>query len=304
MMIGVFLVRVPSPGWHPVHWDPAEHRPKKMQTTNHVSAANAIKTPQFWLLWTVLLCNVTAGIGLLENAKPTIQDFFREKNADGIWVTTLADKATIPETALAAAVVAGGFVALLSVANMAGRFIWSTASDYLGRKVNYMIYLGVGIVLYFLLASGVGATSTALFVLICMVIVSFYGGGFSTVPAYLRDLFGTYQVGAIHGRLLTAWSTAGVLGPLIVNSVLDSRSPVKGPNPDPEAYQTAADGTATLKAGAAPYVDVLTASDYALGLYIMVGILAVGFVANLLITPVSERFHEKGNVTDAVDAAR
>lgn len=300
MMIGVFLIRVPAPGWHPVHYDPAKERPKAMVTTANVSAANAIKTPQFWLLWTVLTCNVTAGIGLLENAKPTIQDFFREENSEGIWVTTLADKATIAETAAAAAVIAGGFVALLSVANMAGRFCWSTLSDYLGRKNTYVMYLGVGIVLFLALAT-IGSSSTAVFVLICMLIVSYYGGGFSTVPSYLRDLFGTYQVGAIHGRLLTAWSTAGVLGPLIINSVLDSRTPKQGPNPDPEAYEKGADGAMVLKDGADQYVDVLTASDYDLGLYIMVGILAVGFVANLLIRPVSERYHEKES-TDAVDA--
>jgi MFS family permease len=116
--------------------------------------------------------------------------------------------------------VAAGFVGLLSVANMAGRFIWSSISDFIGRKPTYMMYLGVGIVLYLLLAT-VGSSSTALFVLVSVVIISYYGGGFATVPAYLRDLFGTYQVGAIHGRLLTAWSTAGILGPLIINRVLD-----------------------------------------------------------------------------------
>ncbi len=292
MMIGVFLVRVPAPGWAPPNFDPSKVKQKAMVTSNHVSAANAIKTPQFWLLWTVLLCNVTAGIGLLENAKPTVQDFFREKQGD-VWVSTLADNAA------SAAVVAGGFVALLSVANMAGRFGWSTISDYLGRKKTYVMYLGIGMCMYFLLASGVGAASTALFVLICMVIVSFYGGGFSTVPSYLRDLFGTYQVGAIHGRLLTAWSTAGVLGPLIINSVLDSRTPVKGPDPL-AGQENPLTGEMVPKDAT---IDVLTASDYSLGLYIMVGILAVGFVANLLIRPVSDRFHEKGAVTDAVDAA-
>lgn len=290
MMIGVFLVRVPAPGWKPDHFDPSTVTQKALVTNNHVSAANAIRTPQFWLLWTVLLCNVTAGIGLLENAKPTIQDFFREKTDTGLWVSTLADDAA------AAAVVAGGFVALLSVANMAGRFGWSTASDLLGRKNTYVMFLGVGMVLYLALASGVGGTSTALFVLVCMVIVSFYGGGFATVPSYLRDLFGTFQVGAIHGRLLTAWSTAGVLGPLIINGVLDSRDPVQGPNP--LAGQTV-DGVVQPDT-----IDVLTASDYSLGLYIMVGILAIGFVANLLIKPVDARFHEQGSVTDAVDAGR
>lgn len=249
MMIGVFLVRVPPADWRPEHWDPDQHRPKPMQTTAHVSAANAIRTPQFWLLWTVLLCNVTAGIGILENAGPMIQDFFR----DGSGTSTVT------------AAVAGGFVGLLSVGNMAGRFVWSTTSDYLGRKTNYLIYLGIGLLLYLGVAT-IGSTSTGVFVAMTLVIVSFYGGGFSTVPAYLKDLFGTYQVGAIHGRLLTAWSTAGVLGPLIINGILDATGDEPG---------------------------TLQAADYRPAMLIMVAVLAIGFVCNLLIRPVSERFHEK-----------
>jgi MFS family permease len=257
MMLGVFTVRVPAPGWKPQHFDPTTVKTKAMVTTGHVSAKNAIKTPQFWLLWIVLLCNVTAGIGILEQAAAMIQDFFR--NADGVSTVT--------------ATVAAGFVGLLSVANMTGRFVWSTTSDFLGRKPTYMMYLGVGVALYLALAT-IGSTSTALFVIFCVVIISYYGGGFATVPAYLRDLFGTYQVGAIHGRLLTAWSTAGILGPLIINRVLDSRGePGK-----------------------------LVAADYRPALFIMVGVLTIGFVANLLIRPVSERWHEKTPVVDAVDA--
>ena len=259
MMLGVFTVRVPAPGWKPPHFDPATIRTKAMVTTGNVSAANAVKTPQFWLLWTVLLCNVTAGIGILEQAAEMIQDFFRDADTGTSTVTVT---------------VAAGFVGLLSVANMSGRFVWSTTSDFLGRKPTYVMYLGVGVLLYLVLAS-VGSSSTALFVLVCAVIISYYGGGFATVPAYLRDLFGTYQVGAIHGRLLTAWSTAGILGPLIVNRVLDSQ------------------GTP----------GELVAADYRPALFIMVGVLTVGFVANLLIRPVSERWHEKSPVVDAVDAA-
>src|SRR5699024_1770128 len=149
----------------------------------------------FWFLWVALFLNVTAGIGILENAAPMIQAYF------GI-------------TAAAAA----GFVGLLSIGNMAGRFVWSTTSDYLGRKNNYMLYLGGGAILYLLVAFS-GGGSLILLVLATLIIISFYGGGFSTVPAYLKDLFGVYQVGAIHGALLTAWSAAGVAGPLIVNSV-------------------------------------------------------------------------------------
>ncbi len=169
-----------------------------------------------------------------------------------------------------AATAAAGFVGLLSLFNMGGRFAWSTTSDYIGRKPIYMVYLGGGIVLYIILAT-LGSTATWIFVLTAAIIISFYGGGFATVPAYLRDLFGTYQVGAIHGRLLTAWSAAGVAGPLIVNTVLDSR------------------GTP----------GELVAGDYRPALFIMVGLLAVGFVANLMIRPVADKWHEAKS-----DAAR
>ena len=210
-------------------------------TRGNVTAAGAIQTPQFWLLWVVLFCNVTAGIGILEQASPMIQDHFG--------------------TVTAAA--AAGFVGLLSLCNMSGRLGWSATSDLIGRKRMYMVYLGVGAVLYFLLASS-GTASVAWFVLLTGVILSFYGGGFATVPAYLKDLFGTLEVGAIHGRLLTAWSAAGVAGPLIVNAIADSE-------------------TAAGKSGA---------DLYTLSLYIMVGVLIVGFVANLLIRPVADRHME------------
>ncbi len=247
MMIGVTNVRVPAPGWVPAGFDPSTVQKRALVTDRSVSAANAIKTPQFWLLWTVLFCNVTAGIGILEQASPMIQDFFR--GTDG--------------TSSVAAAAAGGFVGLLSLFNMAGRFVWSSTSDKIGRKPIYMVYLGVGIVLYLLLALA-GSTSTAIFVLVAAIIISFYGGGFATVPAYLRDLFGTFQVGAIHGRLLTAWSAAGVMGPLIINGFLD----------------------------AAGTPGKLTAADYRPALFTMVGVLAIGFVANLLVKPVDARFHE------------
>jgi MFS family permease len=246
MMFGAFIVRVPADGWKPEGFDPASVKKKALVTTENVSATNAIKTPQFWLLWTVLFCNVTAGIGILEQASPMIQDFFRNGETSAVTLTAAA-----------------GFVGLLSLFNMGGRFVWSSTSDYIGRKPMYMIYLGVGIVLYIVLAT-LGSTATWIFVLTAAVIISFYGGGFATIPAYLRDLFGTYQVGAIHGRLLTAWAAAGVAGPLIVNGVLDTR------------------GTPGQ----------LVAGDYRPALFIMVGLLAVGFVANLLVKPVASRWHE------------
>jgi MFS family permease len=252
MMYGAFTIRVPPEGWKPEGFDPATLKAKPLVTTANVSAGNAIRTPSFWLLWTVLLCNVTAGIGILEQASPMIQDFFRDGGSSSVTVAA-----------------AGGFVGLLSMANMAGRFVWSSTSDVVGRKPIYMLYLGGGMICYTLLAL-VGATSTAVFVLLAAVILSFYGGGFATVPAYLRDLFGAFQVGAIHGRLLTAWSVAGVAGPLIVNRFLDAQG----------------------KPG------TLTAEAYRPALLTMVGVLAVGFVANLAIRPVAERYHEPADETE------
>jgi hypothetical protein len=246
MMFGVVNVRVPPPGWRPAGFDPATVAAKPLVTTANVSASNAIRTRSFWLLWVVLFCNVTAGIGILEQASPMIQDFFRDGGTSSVTVAA-----------------AGGFVGLLSLFNMAGRFAWSSTSDLIGRKPIYMVYLGVGMVLYALLAA-VGHAATALFVLLAGVILSFYGGGFATVPAYLRDLFGTFQVGAIHGRLLTAWSAAGIAGPLIINGFLDAQG----------------------KPG------TLTATAYRPALFTMVGVLAIGFIANLLIRPVPDRFHE------------
>jgi MFS family permease len=247
MSFGAAIIRVPGPDWKPEGFDPASVKKKALVTTDNVSARNAIKTPQFWLLWTVLFCNVTAGIGILEQAAPMIQDFFRQ--GDGSLVTAAA---------------AAGFVGLISLFNMAGRIVWSSTSDYIGRKNIYMVYLGVGMVLYFILAT-LGSSATWIFVLTAAVIISFYGGGFATIPAYLRDLFGTFQVGAIHGRLLTAWAAAGVVGPLIVNGILDL-------------------------AGAEP--GQLTADAYRPALFIMIGLLAVGFVANLMVKPVASKWHE------------
>jgi len=253
MMAGAFTVRVPADDWQPAGWTPPDNEHRRLVTTGNVTATNAIKTPQFWMLWTVLFCNVTAGIGILEQAAPMIQDFFSSVSAAA----------------------AAGFVGVLSLCNMSGRFGWSSTSDVIGRKRTYMMYLGVGAVLYFLLAT-VSTASIALFVLFTGIILSFYGGGFATVPAYLKDLFGTLEVGAIHGRLLTAWSAAGIAGPLIVNGLADIQE-------------------ANGQEGA---------GLYKLSLFIMVGILVVGFVANLMIKPVDERFHEPERRIERERAAR
>ncbi|MEV7084908.1 OFA family MFS transporter [Streptomyces sp. NPDC093085] len=256
MSLGVLLVRVPPPGYRQQAPEApeaevgakAEEEAKpaagSLISTAQVSARSAIRTPQFWCLWIVLCMNVTAGIGILEKAAPMITDFFA--------------KSSTPVSVSAAA----GFVALLSAANMAGRIGWSSTSDLIGRKNIYRLYLGVGAVMY-LLISQFGDASKPLFIGCALVILSFYGGGFATIPAYLKDLFGTYQVGAIHGRLLTAWSTAGVLGPLIVNWVADSQA---------EAGKSGS-------------------GLYGLSFTIMIGLLVVGFVANEFVRPVHPRHH-------------
>ncbi|WP_020661018.1 OFA family MFS transporter [Amycolatopsis benzoatilytica] len=244
MTMGVLLVRVPADDWRPAR-EAAQAAPRPLVSTANVSAANALKTPQFWCLWIVLCLNVTAGIGILEKAAPMITDFFKGTSAP---VGTAS---------------AAGFVALLSLTNMLGRFVWSSASDLVGRKNIYRFYLGVGALLYLVIALTTNA-SKLVFVLCAMLILSFYGGGFSTLPAYLKDLFGTYQVGAIHGRLLTAWSAAGVLGPLIVDGIADSQKAAGKTGPD----------------------------LYALSFWIMIGLLVVGFVANECVRPVSAKYHE------------
>ncbi|MCC2315484.1 L-lactate MFS transporter [Cellulomonas xiejunii] len=241
MTCGAVTIRVPEPGWRPAGWTPSVAGTNRMQSHADVRVANAVRTPQFYLLWIVLFTNVTAGIGILEQASPMIQDFFPAVTA----------------------ATAAGFVGMLSLANMGGRFVWSTTSDKLGRKRTYIMYLGVGALLYGCLAA-VGASAVGLFVGLTFVIVSFYGGGFATIPAYLKDLFGQLEVGAIHGRLLTAWSAAGIAGPLIVNGIADARS---------------AQGVT----GAALYLPSLVT---------MCGVLVVGFVANMLVRPVAARFHE------------
>jgi MFS family permease len=250
MSLGVLLIRVPR-GERPA----GVEGPSSLDGVQ-VSASSAVRTPQFWFLWIVLCFNVTAGIGILEKAAPMITDFFAHSST--------------PVSASAAA----GFVALLSAANMAGRFVWSSTSDVIGRKNMYRVYLGVGALMYLLIAL-FGDSAKPLFVVCALVIISFYGGGFSTVPAYLKDLFGTYQVGAIHGRLLTAWSVAGVLGPLIVNWIADRQK------------DAGKDG----------------ASLYGLSFYIMIGLLVLGFVANELIRPVHSRHHVPAP-KEAADAER
>jgi len=225
MMFGVFTVRVPRDDWRPASAS------ARTPSAAGLTADEAIRTTAFWLLWAVLCLNVTAGIGVLGQASPMIQEMF-------------------PGTITPAA--AAGFVGLLSFANMLGRFVWSSTSDYIGRRATYATFFLLGGVLYALIPTTGHIHSIALFVLGYVVIMSMYGGGFATIPAYLRDLFGTLQVGAIHGRLLTAWSVAGVLGPVLVNYIRE--------------YQIAH--------------GVAKADAYTITMYIMAGLLAIGFVCN------------------------
>ncbi len=256
MMFGVFMIRVPREGWKPAGWQ-APAKQSALISTHNVAVAQAWKTPQFWLLWVMLFANVTAGIGILEQAAPMIQDLF---------------KGSIGPAA------AVGFVGLLSIFNMAGRFFWASVSDYIGRKATYFCFFTLGAVLYFVLpfTRQDQMNSVPLFVGIAAVLLSMYGGGFSTIPAYLKDLFGGYNVSAIHGRLLTAWSVAGIVGPLIVNGILDHYVETKLPKQD----------------------------AYPLILHIMTGLLVIGFIANLLVRAVDERYwlNDK-NVPEVVGAA-
>jgi MFS family permease len=241
MLGGAAIVRLPAPGWKPDGFVPSA-QPKKLVTANDVYVYQALKTPQFWLIWIVLCMNVTAGIGVLGQASAMSQEMF-------------------PGRVTAAA--AGGFVGLLSIFNMAGRFFWASTSDYIGRKNTYFIFFALGFVLYALVPYFGAAGNLALFVLCVGVILSMYGGGFATVPAYLRDMFGTRYVGAIHGLLITAWSVAGVLGPVLVNYI--------------RQYQ--------IDSG------VPRAQAYNVTMYIMAGLLVVGFIANFLIKAVDDRHH-------------
>ena len=252
ILFGAAIVRVPAPDWKPAGFVPSAQS-RKLVTRANVALDQAWRTPQFWCLWIVLCLNVTAGIGILEQASPMIQEMFpRVVGASGEVV-----KKGIGSAA------AGGFVALLSLFNMAGRFLWSSLSDYIGRKNVYVIYLLLGASLYSLIPISGRMGRPELFVALCVVILSMYGGGFATVPAYLKDLFGNMHVGAIHGRLLTAWSVAGVLGPVLVNNVREHLQ----------------------------HEGVAGVGLYAPTMYLMAGLLVIGLVANLCVRPVDERYH-------------
>ncbi|USX23270.1 OFA family MFS transporter [Oxalobacteraceae bacterium OTU3REALA1] len=267
MMAGALSYRVPATGWKPAGWTPPATNANAMITTRHVHASKVWGIPQFWLVWLVLCLNVTAGIGILGMASPLLQEIF---GGQLLGVTTAFNELTLAQKGQIAAI-AAGFTGLLSLFNIGGRFVWASCSDFLGRKVTYGIFFVLGFTLYASIPSMAHGGHLPLFVGFFCIILSMYGGGFATVPAYLADLFGTQMVGAIHGRLLTAWAAAGVFGPILVNYVRE--------------YQIAN--------------GVPKAQAYDFTMYVLAGLLLVGLVCNLLVRPIADKHF----MTDAELAA-
>jgi MFS family permease len=253
MMVGAAIVRIPAPGWKPAGYT-APVVAQKLITNNDVYVYDAIKTPQFWLIWWVLCLNVTAGIGVLGQASAMSQEMFPGH------VTAIA---------------AAGFVGLMSLFNMGGRFVWASTSDYIGRRNTYFVFMVLGFFLYCTVPYTGSVGSVAGFVICFLIIMSMYGGGFATVPAYLKDMFGTRYVGAIHGWLITAWSAAGVFGPVLVNYIRQYQ--IDHGVPKAQAYNTT--------------------------MYIMAGLLVIGFVCNFMIKAVNARYHMRDNDARAHDGA-
>src|SRR6201997_5463847 len=259
MMIGAFAYRVVPAGWQPDGWTPPNEK-KSMITEHHVHLNDAHKTPQFWLIWWVLCLNVSAGIGVIGMASPMLQEIFAGKLIGmpdvGFNALSVAQKAQI-------AGIAAGFAGLLSLFNIGGRFFWASLSDYIGRKNTYYTFFILGIVLYALAPTFATMGSKLLFVLGFGIILSMYGGGFAPVPAYLADIFGTQFVGAIHGRLLTAWSTAGIIGPVVVNYLREFK----------------------LAAG------VPRDQLYNSTMYVLCAMLIAGLICNFMIKPVAAKWY-------------
>jgi len=304
MMIAAFSYRIPAPGWSPSGWVPPDeaHRHQKMISQHDVHIDEALKTRQFYQLWIVLCFNVTAGIGVLSVAKTMITEIFG---------TTLPD---VVDGAFAAT-----YVVMISVFNMVGRFFWASTSDYIGRKATYWIFFALGILLYVSIpysARQVSISPAAVwlvyFYAATMIIFTMYGGGFATIPAYLADIFGTKYVGGIHGRLLTAWSIAGVLGPLAITSLRDNAIEnaidYLVTTVDPAAFQAAFGAgldqldllveqrTVTIaklmEIAPAGTVDP-TSSLYNTTMYLMAVLLALALVSNATMRPVSDKHHLK-----------
>jgi MFS family permease len=286
MSAGAFGFRVAPSGWQPMGWTPlTSGAGKSLITSRNVHLDKVWKTPQFWLIWGVLCTNVTAGIAVIAMASPMLQEVFGPRLLGLAPGTALTDAQK-----LAIVAAAGGLVGLISLFNSLGRLFWASLSDYIGRKLTYCIFFVLGIILYCLLPTWGHLGLAALFVASICVILTMYGGGFATVPAYLADVFGTQMVGAIHGRLITAWAVAGVVGPALIASLRDSQ----------------------LHAGVPKNL------VYDRTLYIMAGLLFIGLICNLLVRPVDEKHmmteeelarervlqHEARAAADAETAAR
>jgi MFS family permease len=241
MMVGATIVRVPADNWKP-EGHVAQKAATKLITKNDVYVYDAVKTPQFWLIWVVLFLNTTAGIGVLGQASAMSQEMFPGH------ISPIA---------------AAGLIGLMSLFNMGGRFSWASVSDYIGRRNTYFCFMTLGLILYCTVPYAGGSGNVVLFVFCFLIIVSMYGGGFSTVPAYLKDMFGTRYVGAIHGILLTAWSAAGIVGPVLINYIREYN--ITHGIPKAQAYNTT--------------------------MYIMAALFIVGFICNFLVKAVNSRFH-------------
>ncbi|MBS0321788.1 MAG: OFA family MFS transporter [Proteobacteria bacterium] len=258
MSAGAFGFRTAPEGWRPTGWSPDSQKSKALITSRHVHLDRAWKTPQFWLIWAVLCLNVSAGIGVIVMASPMLQEIFGPLlvGAPAGTEVTATQKAAIVAAA-------AGLVGLISLFNSVGRLFWASVSDWIGRKTTYFVFFALGIVLYCAMPTLGHMGAAGLFVIVVCIILTMYGGGFATVPAYLADVFGTQMVGAIHGRLLTAWSVAGIIGPVLISNLRD--------------LQLAAGVPRNLV--------------YDRTLYILAGLLLIGFICNAMIKPVAEQHY-------------
>jgi MFS family permease len=270
MMAGAFGYRVPPPGWRPYRWKPPGATAMVL-SGRQVHLKDAHKTLQFWLIWAVLCLNVSAGIGVIGIASPMLQEIF---GGALIGLPELSFTALDAAQAQSVAAIAAGFTGLLSLFNIGGRFFWASLSDFIGRKSTYFCFFAIGFVLYASAPWTAQIGSTALFVFAFCIILSMYGGGFATIPAYLADMFGTQFVSAIHGRLLTAWSTAGIIGPVMVNYIREAQ--ITAGVPRAQVY------------------------DYTLD--VLAGLLVLGFLCNWAIRPVAARWYMSDEDVAALQA--
>lgn len=242
MLAGSRLMESPPPGWTPPGWVPSEHT-NPMIASRSVSRDAAIRTPQFYLLWGILFINVTAGIGILAQASPMMQDMFGRTPLE-----------------------AGAVVSLISIFNAGGRFAWASASDYIGRRNTYTIFFLAQLALFLVIPGLAAAGQWWLFQASLFLVFTMYGGGFATIPAFLADIFGPQNVGAIHGAVLTAWSAAAIVGPLIITE-LSNRA----------------------RAALAPGADRV--GIYDTPLQVLAGLLTVGAVLTLFVRPLRTPDH-------------